>query len=155
MEQEDDQKIAGFQAGDREAVKMIFERYKIPVLKFCMRLLGNRADAEETAGDVFLTLLSTSYHPHPEAKFSTWLYTIARNKCVSQLRKRKGILPLWFLSEDGTTEEPWDIPDPQDLSCEEFDKKERAEQVRKAIAKLPFEQKRSACAQTIRRFQLS
>jgi len=141
MEKTDEQIIREFQAGHREAVNMIFERYKTPILKFCLRLLDNRADAEEAAGEVFLALLVTTYQVNPEVKFSTWLYTIARNQCVSQMRRRKHFISFWPLSSDRSTDEPWDIPDEKEPSREVLAKKEMATRVRQAIERLPPEQK--------------
>ena len=140
MEKTDEQIMSEFQSGDREAISMIFQRYKTPVLKFCLRLLGNRADAEEAAGEVFVAILATPYRPLPQAKFSTWLYTIARNQCISLFRKQKNVVSLWFSSADARDEQ-WDVADKQDLARDQMARQEIADQVRRAINKLPYEQK--------------
>ena len=141
MEQSDEDIMLKFQQGNDGAVTMIFERYQNPILNFCLRILGNRADAEDVTGDVFLALFSKKYSFQPQAKFSTWLYTIARNNCIDRIRKRKNIISVWFTSkEDGSTEQ-WDIEDKGNLSHEELANKETAHQVRLAITKLPLEQK--------------
>ena len=96
MEHKDEQLMLNYQqTGDKEAIAMIYERYKSQVLNFSLRMLGNRAQAEDAAGEVFLALFSSKYKFHPEAKFSTWLFTIARNQCISQRRKNKGLVSLF------------------------------------------------------------
>ncbi len=136
----DEQLMLDFQKGDDNAVHTIFERYKLPILNFSLRILANRADAEDVTSDVFLSLFGCKYNFHPEAKFSTWLYTVARNRCISQIRQRKGFISLWFRSFEGETK-ALDLEDPNDLAQEKLNKKETSVFVREAIGKLPQEQK--------------
>jgi len=141
MEKTDEQLMHDYQSGKNEALAMIFERYKISITNFCLRLLANRADAEEAAGDCFLALLDTHYAYTPEAKFSTWLYTIARNKCISQIRKRRNLISLWFTSEESADTDSWAVPDTRDLSRDELIQKETNAAVSLALTKLPYEQR--------------
>ena len=128
------------QSGNKDAIAMIFTRYKNPILNFCLRILGNRADAEEITSEVFLNLFSKQYTHNPQAKFSTWLYTIARNCCISRIRKRKNLVSIWFKKDDGSVDQ-WDVEDSSDISRESLEKNEMAKHVRLAISKLPLEQK--------------
>ena len=141
MDKQDEEIMLEYQSGQEEAITMIFERYKNSILNFCLRILGNRADAEDVTGDVFLSLFSKRYTYDPKAKFSTWLYTIARNSCIDRIRKRKNFVSIWFTQKEDGRVDQWDIEDAQDLSREELGKKEMAAQVRLAISKLPLEQK--------------
>ena len=120
---------------------MIFERYKNRVLNFCLRILGNRADAEDATGEVFLAVFEQKYTYDPKARFSTWLFTVARNCCINRIRKRKTTISLWFNSKDNDDEGPWDIPDSKPLSSQELERKETAVRVRKAIQHLPPQQR--------------
>ena len=133
--------IKEYLSGNQEALAMIFELYKNRILNFCLRILGNRADAEDVTADVFLALFSQKYTHNPQAKFSTWLYTVARNSCISRIRKRKNFVSLWFTSNEGEVADAWDIPDTNPLSREELDQREISSEVRKAISKLPLEQR--------------
>jgi len=126
---------------DEKAAQMIFFRYKTRILNFCLRILGNRADAEDVTGDVFLKLFSKKYIYDPKAKFSTWLYTVARNSCISRIRKRKNLVSVWFSSKGSHTYQEWEIEDSRDLAGQELEKREAAKQVRRAIGKLSFEQR--------------
>ncbi len=142
MEQRDEDIMADYQSGNDEAITMIFERYKHSILNFSLRLLGNRADAEDVTSEVFLALFSKKYVFQPKAKFSTWLFTIARNSCIDRIRKRKGFVATWFPSKNSEGGfEAWDIEDSSDLSRESLAKKEMAKRVRDSIQKLPLEQK--------------
>ena len=131
-----------YQAGDQDAMQVIFYRHKMPILNFCLRLLGNRADAEEIAGDVFLTLITHKDTFKPEAKFTTWIYTIARNKCISLLRRRKFTVSFPSFQSQKETENPEaKIPSPNDSPHEELIRTEAATQIRQAIDRLPYEQR--------------
>ena len=141
MERSDEEIMRLHQSGDSEGMSHIFQRYKIRILNFCFGLLGNRADAEEAAADVFLALVANRNSYDSNRTFSTWIYTIARNKCVNRIRKRKNIISLWISSEDGSDGEMLDIPDSNDHSRDSLIKKEISLNVRRAIAKLPHEQK--------------
>ena len=127
--------------GEPESIKIIFFRYKARILNFCLRMLGNRADAEDVTGDVFLTLFSGKYAYDPGAKFSTWLYTVARNNCITRIRKRKNLVSIWFSSKASHEYEQWDVEDHEDQAAEQLSKREAASRVQRAIRLLPDEQR--------------
>ena len=127
--------------GEPESIKIIFLRYKARILNFCLRMLGNRADAEDVTGDVFLTLFSGKYACDPGAKFSTWLYTVARNNCITRIRKRKNLVSIWFSSKASHEYEQWDVEDHEDQAAEQLSKREAASRVQRAIRLLPDEQR--------------
>ena len=129
-----------FQKGDRPSFEKLFEKYHRPLLNFCFRILGNPHDAEEITQEVFIQVHQSAERYQPLAKFSTWLYTIARNLCLNRLRSRKqeGIEKPY---ETGEGEE-W--PRPQERVRSErptpeqdLEQKEVAEIVRQAILQLP------------------
>lgn len=127
--------------GDTEALTMIFDRYKKPVLNYALRILGNRADAEDAVSDVFLAILGRKYQFDPTAKFSMWAFTVTRHACIDKIRKRKRFLPLVFRNEGTQEMEEWDPPDTKDLPREDLERNEMAHHVQSAIQKLPLEQK--------------
>ena len=142
MERSDQEILKDYLSGnDEKAAEMIFSRYKTRLLNFCLRMLGNRADAEDVTAEVFLALFARKYMFDPEAKFSTWAYTVARNQCISQIRKRKNLVSVWFSSRGGEGYQEQDMEDPGDLASQELEKKEAAILVRRAIARLPYEQR--------------
>jgi len=76
--------------GDTDAFEEIYYTYKDDVYTACVRMLGNPAEAEDAAQDVFIRLLRVlPRYDHTRASFRTWLLTISTNYCYDQLRKRK------------------------------------------------------------------
>ncbi|HOY10282.1 MAG TPA: sigma factor [Candidatus Omnitrophota bacterium] len=119
MEKTAEQILTEYISGDREAIRMIYVRYKTRLFNFCLRLLDNRADAEEVPGDVFMTLIAgCTYDPERNIRFSTWIYTVARNTCVSRMRKRKYLTSFWHSPSGQDGHQEWDPPDSRDLSRE-------------------------------------
>jgi RNA polymerase sigma-70 factor, ECF subfamily len=122
--------------GDRAAFRLLVERYERRLFGFLRRFLPSAADCEDIAQDVFLSVYRNlaSYRPE-SAQFSTWLLTIARNKCLNALSRRR-------VAERGATErssaaEPVDPRTPEAALTEaEFFRRLDA-----ALATLPLEQK--------------
>lgn len=76
--------------GDTEAFEEIYYTYKDDVYTACVRMLGNPAEAEDAAQEVFIRLLRVlPRYDATRAGFRTWLLTIVTNYCYDQLRKRK------------------------------------------------------------------
>ncbi|MDP2654205.1 MAG: sigma-70 family RNA polymerase sigma factor [Candidatus Omnitrophota bacterium] len=140
MEQRDEELIADYQQGNPKALEMLYERYKEPILNFALRILGNRADAEDVTADVFGVLIVRRDAYQPKAKFSTWLYTVTRNACISKIRKHKNVFSLWFQGQNGEYDEI-PVPDKQPSVSMRLADQETGEQIRKAIEKLPDSQK--------------
>lgn len=85
-----DELLAGMaKGGDATAFEKLFHRYKKPILNFIYRLIGNRETAEEVAIEVFMKAYNNLDIFDPERKFSTWIYTIARNLSKNALRDRR------------------------------------------------------------------
>ena len=81
--------IMQFQQGDEHAFGLIFEQYRVPVFNFIYRMLnGNREAAEDLLNEVFMKLHDAREDYEPKAKFSTWLFTIARNHCLNCIKSR-------------------------------------------------------------------
>ena len=74
--------------GDRAAFAELVEKYKQPVMNFVFRTLRDETEAEDVAQNVFLQVYKSRARYERTAKFSTWLFTIARNLCLNELRRR-------------------------------------------------------------------
>ena len=74
--------------GDRAAFAELVEKYKQPVMNFVYRSLRDETEAEDLAQNVFLQVYKSRSRYRRTAKFSTWLFTIARNLCLNELRRR-------------------------------------------------------------------
>jgi len=74
--------------GDATAFEELVDKYKQPVLNMVYRTLRDSADAEDIAQNVFVQVFKSADRYRVEAKFSTWLFTIARNLCLNEIRRR-------------------------------------------------------------------
>jgi RNA polymerase sigma-70 factor (ECF subfamily) len=74
--------------GDRAAFTELVEKYKQPVMNLVYRTLHDEAEAEDLAQTVFLQVYKSANRYESRAKFSTWLFTIARNLCLNEIRRR-------------------------------------------------------------------
>ena len=76
-------------AGDPDALRVLYERYGGIVFGMTFRLLGDRQAAEECTQDVFVSAWRTARNYEPErARVSTWLMAIARNRAIDATRRR-------------------------------------------------------------------
>ena len=81
--------VTQFQKGDAHAFGLIFEQYRVPVFNFIYRMLnGDREAAEDLLNEIFMKLHDAREYYEPKAKFSTWLFTIARNHCLNCIKSR-------------------------------------------------------------------
>jgi RNA polymerase sigma-70 factor (ECF subfamily) len=80
--------VARSQRGDREAFAALIERHAAAVLTVAWRIVGDRHLAEDVAQDTFLAAFRALPGFRAEARFSTWLYRIAVNRCNDVLRSR-------------------------------------------------------------------
>mgnify|MGYP002407454161 CR=1 FL=1 len=76
-----------FKAGDARAFEQLVRRHRTPVFNFLLRLCGHRQRAEDLLQETWLKVIRGASGYEPRAKFTTWLYTIARNQCMDALRK--------------------------------------------------------------------
>jgi RNA polymerase sigma-70 factor (ECF subfamily) len=74
--------------GDRAAFAGLVDKYKQPVMNFIHRSLRDEAESEDLAQNVFLQAWKSRGRYRQTAKFSTWLFTIARNLCLNEIRRR-------------------------------------------------------------------
>lgn len=71
-----------------ESFAVLVERYRQPVIHFLFRTLPDATEAEDLAQMVFVQLWKSSPRYEPSARFTTFLFTIARNLCLNELRRR-------------------------------------------------------------------
>lgn len=83
----DEELMVRFQRGDRPALTLLVRRHKTPLYNFALRQLGSGPTAEEVVQDAFVRVVQSAAEFKHAARFSTWLYTIARNLCIDQMRK--------------------------------------------------------------------
>jgi RNA polymerase sigma-70 factor, ECF subfamily len=78
-----------YQKGEVRAFETLLTRHRRPIYSFLLRFVGIPAVAEDLLQEVFLRVIKGAGAYERQAKFTTWLYTIARNLCVDQSRRQK------------------------------------------------------------------
>jgi RNA polymerase sigma-70 factor (ECF subfamily) len=74
--------------GDTAAFTELVEKYKQPVMNLVYRTVRDATEAEDVAQNVFVQVYKSAPRYKSTAKFSTWLFTIARNLCLNEIRRR-------------------------------------------------------------------
>lgn len=74
--------------GDTAAFTKLVEKFKQPVLNMVSRTLRDETEAEDLAQNVFVQVWKSAARYESTAKFSTWLFTIVRNLCLNEIRRR-------------------------------------------------------------------
>jgi RNA polymerase sigma-70 factor (ECF subfamily) len=130
--------------GDTAAFARLVEKYKQPVMNVAYRTLRDETEAEDLAQTVFLQVFKSAQRYQSTAKFSTWLFTIARNLCLNEIRRRSR-----------HPAESLDVPHPEleDQPFHQFEEKktpvasenvlrgELEQKIEQAIAELPENQR--------------
>jgi RNA polymerase sigma-70 factor (ECF subfamily) len=91
-------------AGDSDAFEVLVRKYQGWVVTLAYRMLGNHADAEDMAQEIFLKAYRALPQFGRRSTFSTWLYTIATNHCLNQLESRRRRPRLQEMNESPRTE---------------------------------------------------
>jgi len=74
--------------GDMGAFTQLVNKYKQPVMNVVYRMLRDATEAEDLAQNVFLQVHRSAHRYQVASKFSTWLFTITRNLCLNEIRRR-------------------------------------------------------------------
>lgn len=124
--------MARYATGDRAAARLLAERLTPAVFRVAVRMLGDRAEAEDVAQEAMLRLWRAAPGWRAgEAKVSTWLYRVAVNLCTDRLRRRRTV------ALDSVTEPPVDGPTVAEAMMHEA----RANAFEAALAELPERQR--------------
>jgi RNA polymerase sigma-70 factor, ECF subfamily len=83
----DEMLMVRYQRGDREAFAELVRRYNVPIYNFVRSLVRSVDPARDLTQDAFLRVVQSAAEFKHEARFSTWLFTIARNLCTDHARK--------------------------------------------------------------------
>ncbi len=132
-----------FQRGNRASFENLMRKYYKRIFNFALRFLRNREAAEDLAQEVFIRVYQSAHTYQPKAGFRTWIYTIAKNLVLNELKK-KGRFAV-SLDEPMETEEGETFRQLEDPHAahplERLALAERAQKVREAIDGLPPQQR--------------
>ena len=132
----DEQLIARFQAGDERAYIELVNRYRDRLINFVFQFLGDREQSEDVVQDTMLKLFEKKHYYREIAKFSTWIYTIARNLANTELRKRKR-RKTTLLSHMTRDERDYELPAIQPETGQEVQSEFAEKLIQAAIHALP------------------
>ena len=131
----DEELISRFQKGDERAYVELVNRYKDRLLNFVFQFLGDIEQAEDVVQDTMLRLYEKKHYYKEIAKFSTWIYTIARNLANTELRKKKR-RKTTYLSQL-SKERQFEIPAIQDDVDQSLQNEFINDRIQSAISNLP------------------
>ena len=83
----DEQLVALFRAGHDEAFRVIHDRYRQRLFAYTRQMLPHRQDAEDALQDIFVRAYSGLRANHRELALRAWLYRVAHNRCIDELRR--------------------------------------------------------------------
>lgn len=89
----DAERMLAFRAGDAEAFDQLFERWAAPLLRYLERMVGDVGTAEELVQESFLRVHGARDRYEPRARFSTFLYRIATNLALNELKRPRRRAP--------------------------------------------------------------
>lgn len=136
----DHELVAAARDGDELAFQEVVRRYRTPITNFVYRMLNDYDTAVDLAQETFVRIYTSINRYEANYSFSTYIYRIASNLAISEIRKRKRrrVVSLFgvFTGEDG---EPvaLDPADNRQLQDERMLEDERRRAVNRAIASLP------------------
>lgn len=86
----DEELMLRFGRGEHAAFEVLLKRHEGPLFRFVMRFVGSRPLAEDLVQETFVRVCKSAASYTTRARFTTWLYTIARNLCIDHLRRSRG-----------------------------------------------------------------
>src|SRR5688572_3296562 len=136
----DHELIAAAKEGDEDAFAEIVSRYKNPITNFLYRFLNDYEEAVDLAQETFVRVYFALERYHTEYAFSTYIYRIATNLAISEIRKRKrrtllSLTGLFQSDADDTTE--FQPVDEKSLPDKNLIDDEQGRAIARAIATLP------------------
>ena len=141
----DESLMLRYRDGDVRAFELLVTRHRKALFNFILRFVRDTAAAEDVTQETFLRLVKGADAYERQAKFTTWLYTIARNLCVDAARRGKhrkaASLDAPLGDEDGSASLLDLVPDGAAGVDRQAQSRELAVRLRQAIEALPDEQR--------------
>jgi len=129
----DEALLARYAGGEVAAFEQLYARYEAPVWRFLLRQCSQRAIAEELHQETWLAVARDAPRFRPDARFTTWLYAIARHRLIDRIRAarpQEGLDAIESLADERSPAPP-----------EEFERLEQGEAIVAALERLPAEQR--------------
>jgi RNA polymerase sigma-70 factor, ECF subfamily len=128
----DEELVGRIGSGDRLAAAELVRRHLPKMVGLARRMLGDQAEAEDVAQEVFLRVWRHAANWRPgQAKFETWMHRVAMNLCLDRLRRQGR----------NAGEVSHEAPDPKASATRSLDEKQRRQRVSDALLGLPERQR--------------
>jgi len=132
MEAPDEQLMLAYRDGNAGAFETLYLRHRGRLFRFVLRSVKSRATAEELFQEIWMRVIEARERYVPQARFTTWLYTIAHHRMVDHWRR--GGLSLVELDDQ---DPPGDSPDP----ARQLEAREALARFAQALPALPVAQR--------------
>ena len=139
----DEQLMLAYGAGSAEAFEVLYDRWRRQIYRFLIRQCASAGTADELYQDVWLRVVNARRQYTVAAKFSTWLFRIARNRLIDHWRS-EGRKPVAEMpgGDDCETDPVDRVAAPDELQPEKImERKERMRLVVGAVESLPDAQR--------------
>ncbi|MBW2359577.1 MAG: RNA polymerase sigma factor [Deltaproteobacteria bacterium] len=133
--------MLAFRSGDVAAFDQLFRRWSGPLLRYIDRMVRDLATAEELVQEVFIRVHRARERYSPDARFSTWLYRIATNLALNELRRPRHRSVHRSTDEDGAAPLPDRAASTEDL----VDARRLGAAAERALLELPEKQRAALC----------
>ena len=132
----DEMLISRFQSGDENAYVELVNRYKDKLTNFVFYFLKDEEHSEDVVQETFIRLYEKKHYYKEIAKFSTWIYTIARNLANTELRK-KSRTKIMYLSQMSNYKKDYDLKSSDPELNKNIENEFLMKEIHAAIDKLP------------------
>ena len=134
--------IEATRGGDEAAFAEIVARYRSPITNYLYRFLNDYEEAVDLAQETFVRVYFAVERYHTDYAFSTYIYRIATNLAISEIRKRKrrrlvSLTGLFQYGNEADAAKDFEPPDAKPLADDDLIEDERSQIVARAIAALP------------------
>ena len=137
----DVQLMLAFRGGDQTAFDALFRRWAGPMLRYLERMVRDAASAEDLLQETFLRVFRARDRYQPEARFSTWLYTIATNLALNELRRPRRRAPHRSTDEGENDELPFVLEGHEPRADDVAQARRASKELQHELAALPERQR--------------
>jgi RNA polymerase sigma-70 factor, ECF subfamily len=138
---EDAELLMRYARGEGAAFAELYRRHELRIWRYLVRSVGNAATADELMQEVWFAVARDAPNYRPTARFTTWLFAIARNRAIDSLRAQRPHLSIESLAPEGAPILPQLVTEPDVGPLAAVLARDEASALRRALAELPHEQR--------------
>jgi RNA polymerase sigma factor (sigma-70 family) len=137
----DEALISRYARGDATAFELLYRRHEMRVWRYLQRSLRDAATADELMQEVWFAVARDAPRYLPSARFTTWLFTIARNRMIDSIRARRRHISLESLGPESDEVSRQLTADPSASPVAAAVARDEAAAIIRAVEELPQEQR--------------